>query len=78
VPASGQKPHASAITSRQHAENIQLDLMNPAIGSRRVRGWAGEARFDEASQTGTHMQHGGSIKKLCASVNYLTSGRQKI
>jgi hypothetical protein len=48
-PASSQKPHASAITSRQHAKAVQLDLVNPAVASRRVRGWAGEARFDEAS-----------------------------
>jgi hypothetical protein len=49
-PVWGQEAHASAITSRQHAKAVQLDLVNPAVASRGVRGWAGEARFDEARQ----------------------------
>jgi hypothetical protein len=38
-------------------QDFQLNFMNPAAASRRVRGWAGQARFDEASQAGTHTQH---------------------
>jgi len=37
-----------------------------------------KTRVDETSKAGTHAQHGGSIEKLCPSVNYLTFGRQKI
>src|SRR5437763_4529058 len=57
-PASSQKPHASAITSRQHAKTVQLDLVKRAVANWRVRGWAGAARLDEARQAGTHTHHG--------------------
>jgi hypothetical protein len=55
---AGEQPHAGAITSRQHAKTIQLDLVNPAVANRRVRSWAGQARFDEARQAGTYTYHG--------------------
>ena len=55
-PASSQQPHASAITSSQHAKTVQLHLVNPAIASRRVG--AGLTRFDEARQAGPHTHHG--------------------
>jgi hypothetical protein len=57
VPAAGQKPHARAITSRQHAEGVQLNFVKPAVANWPVSGWAGEARFDEASGAGTHTPH---------------------
>jgi hypothetical protein len=53
-PASGQQPHGSAITSRQASKTIQLNLVNPAVASRWLRGGAGQARFDEAIGAGTH------------------------
>src|SRR4029450_360340 len=62
-PASGQEPHASGVSPCQQGKAVQLNLLNPAVASRRVRGWARQARFDEASQAGTHTQHGRLISR---------------